>query len=86
MERGKAGQSDKFTGLARKTYTGEDLAAIEAAYDREVAERRGGNTLYWDDVDVGMPLSDMVKGPLTVTDNVAFLIGFGTVFVRAHRI
>lgn len=86
MERGKAGQSDKFAGLTRKTYTDEDLAVIEAAYDREAAERRGAKTRYWNDVDVGEPLSDMVKGPLTVTDNVAFLIGFGTVFVRAHRI
>ncbi len=85
MERGKAGKSDKFAGLDRKIYSPEDLAIIEAAYEREVEERRGGSILYWDDVDVGQPLTDMVKGPLTVTDNVAFLIGFGTVFVRAHR-
>ena len=85
MERGKAGKSDKFAGLDRKIYAAEDLAEIEAAYERERAERRGAAPFYWDEVDVGERLSPMAKGPLTVTDNIAFLIGFGTVFIRAHR-
>ncbi|MGV6806467.1 MAG: FAS1-like dehydratase domain-containing protein [bacterium] len=86
MERGKAGKSDKFVGLERKDYSEEEIAEIEAAYQRELEERRGSAKRYWDDIKVGEPLTDMVKGPLTVTDNVAFLVGFGTVFVRAHRI
>lgn len=86
MERGKAKKSDKFAGLDRKSYDAADLAEIEAAYDRELAERQGGTPLYWDDIEAGQPLADMAKGPLTVTDNIAFLVGFGTVFVRAHRI
>ncbi len=86
MERGKAGTSKKFAGLERKQYFEEDLIEIEAAYARELAERRGGEKRYWNDTDIGDELSTMVKGPLTVTDNVAFLVGFGTVFVRAHRI
>jgi acyl dehydratase len=86
MERGKAGKSDKFAGLTRKVYDEADLATIEQAYDSEVAARQGGTPLYWDDVGIGQPLIDMVKGPLSVTDNIAFLVGFGTVFVRAHRI
>lgn len=85
MERSQAKKSDKFAGLERKTYDEADLAAIEAAYERERMERRGGVPRYWDDVEVGESLSDMVKGPLTVTDNIAFLVGFGTVFIRAHR-
>ena len=85
MERGKAGKSDKFAGLTRKTYNDEDLAEIEAAYDQEPGDRRGAARRYWDDVEIGEPLSRMAKGPLTVTDNIAFLIGFGTVFIRAHR-
>lgn len=86
MERGAAGKSDKYAGLDRKTYTDEDLAAIEAAYDRETEERQGGISLFWEDVEVGQELTDMVKGPLSVTDNIAFLVGFGLVFVRAHRL
>lgn len=86
MDRARAGKSDKFSSLERKEYSPEEIAAIDAAYDRELRERRGADPRYWDDVAVGEPLTDMVKGPLTVTDNVAFLVGFGTVFVRAHRI
>lgn len=86
MERQTAGKSDKFAGLERKVYDDAALAEIEQAYDRERSERRGAKPLYWEDVNVGDLLTDMVKGPLSVTDNVAFLIGFGTVFVRAHRI
>lgn len=86
MERGKAGRSDKFAGLERKVYEEDELAEIEAAYERETANRRGDRPRYWQDVEIGETLPVMAKGPLTVTDNIAFLIGFGTVFVRAHRL
>lgn len=86
MERGKAGRSDKFAGLERKTYIDHELQKIEAVYDGETAFRRGSQPRYWQDVEIGETLPVMVKGPLTVTDNIAFLIGFGTVFVRAHRL
>ena len=85
VEREAAGKSRKYTGLQRPEYTDDDLGAIAQAYANEVAHRRGAAPRYWEDVQTGEPLSDMVKGPLTVTDNIAFLMGFGTVFVRAHR-
>ena len=85
VERKAAGKSRKYTDLQRPVYSDEDLRAIEAAYDGEVANRRGAIPRRWEDVQVGEPLPAMAKGPLTVTDNVAFLMGFGTVFVRAHR-
>ncbi len=85
VERQAAGESRKYATLARPDYDDDDLRAIERTYDEEVENRRGAVPRYWEDVDTGESLPDMVKGPLTVTDNVAFLIGFGTVFVRAHR-
>ena len=85
MERKKAGSRRKYSELARKLYSDEELHEIEEAYRKERSSRRGALTLFWEDVSVGESLPAMVKGPLTVTDNVAFLIGFGTVFVRAHR-
>jgi acyl dehydratase len=85
VERAEGKSRKKYDGLERKSYTDEDLAEIEAAYDREPAARRGANPRYWDDVAVGEPMPAMVKGPLTITDNICFLIGFGYVFVRAHR-
>lgn len=85
MERSQAGRSRKFSDLKRKTYSDEELDEIEEAYRQEHRSRRGGLKRFWEDIVVGESLPPLVKGPLSVTDNVAFLIGFGTVFVRAHR-
>ena len=57
------------------SYTDEELAKIEAAYDAEYV--RGADTLYLEDVEVGQPTPKMVKGPLTVTDLINFHMGAG---------
>jgi hypothetical protein len=57
------------------SYSDEDLAAIEAAYDAEF--RRGANTWYLEDIAVGTRLPTMVKGPLTITDLINFFMGAG---------
>ena len=56
-------------------YSDEELAAIAEAYKNE--EIRGGNPRYWEDVKEGDTLSPMVKGPLTHTDMLAFMVGIG---------
>ncbi len=56
-------------------YTDEQMAEIEAAYDAEY--RRGADTLYLEDVQVGQKLPRMVKGPLTVTDLINLHMGAG---------
>ena len=38
----------------------------------------------WDDVAVGEALPEVVKGPLTVTSIIAFVQGWGSLYVRAH--
>jgi acyl dehydratase len=57
------------------SYTDEQLAEIEAAYDAEYV--RGADTLYIEDVEVGQVLPRMVKGPLTITDLINFHMGAG---------
>ena len=85
MERGQAGSRGKYSQLKRKCYSDDELHEIGEAYEYERQARRGNQKRFWDDVLTGESLPPFVKGPLTVTDNVAFLMGFGTVFVRAHR-
>ncbi len=46
---------------------------------------RGGKPRYWEEVAVGDLVGPVIKGPLTVTDCICFLMGFGYLFVRAHR-
>jgi hypothetical protein len=57
------------------SYTDEQLAEIEAAYDIEYV--RGADTLWYEDVEVGESLPTMVKGPLTVTDLINMHMGGG---------
>ena len=57
------------------SYTDEDLAEIEAAYDAEC--RRGADTRYFEDIEPGQRLPRMVKGPLTVTDMINMHMGGG---------
>jgi len=57
------------------SYTDEQLAEIEAAYDAEYV--RGPDTLWYEDVEIGAALPTMVKGPLTVTDLINMHMGGG---------
>ncbi len=83
-ERDTARQQGKYDGIARAHYTPEDMARIEAAYDAEIV--RGATPRYWEDVRIGDEITPIVKGPLTATDIVTWLIGWGGLFNRAHKI
>jgi acyl dehydratase len=71
----KTEKSDKYVRDEPASYTDEELAEIEAAYDNEY--RRGGDTLWLEYVEVGTALPKMVKGPLTVTDLINLHMGAG---------
>jgi acyl dehydratase len=53
--------------------TGDELDALEA----EVLSyrRRGAEPRWWDDVEVGEPMTSRVKGPLELNDIIAFSVG-----------
>jgi acyl dehydratase len=76
-ERKKSGAEGKYAKEEPAFYTDEQIAEIEAAYDAEY--RRGGETLYLEDVAIGQTLPRMVKGPLTVTDLINLHMGAGWV-------
>jgi acyl dehydratase len=81
-ERDTARQRGKYAAHARPRYSAEELAAIKRAYASE--DIRGSTPRYWDDVSVGEAVPTVVKGPLTVTSVVAFVQGWGSLYVRAH--
>ena len=64
-------------------WTDEELAEIDAAYERE--KPRGGEPRYWEDVEVGEELPAMVRGPFTATDAVAWKMAWGEAFVRTGK-
>jgi hypothetical protein len=81
-ERDTARERGKYKSDGPHRYSAEELAAIKGAYQTEAI--RGATPRRWDDVSVGEPIPEVVKGPLTVTSVVAFVQGWGSLYVRAH--
>ena len=71
----KSGEKSKYAKEEPAFYSDEDIAEIEAAYENEY--RRGADTLYFEDAQVGTALPRMVKGPLTITDLFNLHMGAG---------
>ena len=72
----------KYSQTPRATYSSDEMKKIYDDYDRE--EIRGGTPRYWEDVNVGDDLTPVVKGPLSMRDIIAWNMGAGSPFIRAH--
>lgn len=82
--RAESGAMSKYKDIKKATYTPEEMQNIIESYERE--EIRGANPRYWEDVQVGDELTPVVKGPLSMRDNIAWNMGAGSPFMRAHGI
>ncbi len=65
-------------------WTDEELEKVDR--DTLAEEVRGSNTRYWEDVKVGDELTPVVKGPLGLTDIIAFCAGAAPVQLAAHGV
>jgi acyl dehydratase len=83
-ERGASGSAGKVRAIPKPEYSREDWVRILELYDKE--ELRGSVPRYWEDVQVDDKVGPMIKGPLSVRDIVAWLMGSGSPFFRAHKI
>jgi acyl dehydratase len=86
-ERKAAREKGKYAAIEPAHYTDEDYQRIDGIYESE--QRRGPEKRYWEDVSVGDQLPPMVKGPLTVTEIIAFHAGgygFVPYGLRASRV
>jgi acyl dehydratase len=81
-ERDAARERKKYAALEPHRYAPEEIERIRHAYATE--EVRGAAPRFWEDVETGAPLPPVVKGPLTVTSIIAFVQGWGSLYVRAH--
>lgn len=87
MERAKAKKKGKYAGIKLPhPWTEQELKDIEEEVLSE--EARGADTRFWEDVSVGEELKPVVKGPIGMTDEIAFLIGGGAPIPRlaAHGV
>lgn len=81
-ERGTRYEADRRRG--RHVYSAEELREIARLYEGE--ERRGARPRYWEEVSEGERLPSMVKGPMTITGFIAYVQGWGGLYIRAHRV
>ena len=81
-ERDTARERGKYGAAEPARYTEGEIDAIASAYGREAARGRAPRS--WSDVAVGDTVTELVKGPLTVTSVIAFVQGWGSLYVRAH--
>ena len=82
--RAEAGTAGKYRRIPKPAYTKEDWIRILNMYDTE--ERRRSKPRYWEDIQIGDKVGPMIKGPLSVRDEIAWLLGAGSPFFRAHKI
>lgn len=72
-ERKKSREKGKYAEIEPASYTDEDYERIDEIYAAE--SPRGADKRYWEDVNIGDEMQPMVKGPLTVTEIIAFHSG-----------
>ncbi|MDO8785086.1 MAG: MaoC family dehydratase N-terminal domain-containing protein, partial [Syntrophales bacterium] len=82
--RSSSGSAGKYRKTAQPVYGRDDWKRILEGYEKE--EVRGKEPRFWEDVKVGNTVGPMIKGPLTVRDIIAWLMGAGSPFFRAHKI
>jgi acyl dehydratase len=83
-ERRDGGRYDKVQ--LPHPWTDEELRDIEEEVLSET--RRGSQLRYYEDVEIGQALESVLKGPIGVTDEIAYLIGGGAPIPRlaAHGV
>ena len=80
----RAGADGRYSGRKLMRYTPDGIKGIDEEYAREAP--RGGVPLYWDDINVGDYVPQVVKGPLRLTDIIAYMMGGAGPYVRGHRV
>jgi hypothetical protein len=83
VERVAAKEKGKYKKLELAApYTQQQLDDIAQLYANEKC--RGRDTLYFEDVNVGQTVPEIIRGPYTATTAVAFEQGWGGLFIKAH--
>ena len=81
VERAKAREKGKYSAIQLPhPWKDEEVKKIEEEVLKE--KSRGANTYFYEDVTVGQELEPVTKGPLGLTDEIAFLSGGGAPIPR----
>lgn len=84
VQRDKAREKGKHRSWEMTTWPPDEIASVEA---EQLAERpRGAEPRYWEDVRAGDELEPVTKGPLTLTDMIAWYVGSQPIYCPAHEL
>ena len=83
VERTEGRERGKYSSIEKASYTVEEIEAIDDAIAAEVV--RGDSPRRWEEVAVGDPLQPIVRGPLTVADMIAWMMGIGSPHIRSGQ-
>jgi len=82
MERGGGRKASKYADRAPHVYTDDELEQLWSVAAEETC--RGARTRSFQSVAVGDGIDPIVRGPLTTSDIIMFLIGWGGQYIRGH--
>lgn len=83
-ERDTASEISKYGEAKVPNWRPDQIDDIARRYNDQEGRRRGEKTRYVDEVEVGEALPEIIKGPYTATTAIAYLLGWGGLYVRAH--
>ena len=78
FERGQTRERSAYLDRPQATWTEADRERFEAQYEAEIAARRGASPRFVEEVRPGDTIGPMLKGPLTITGMIGFLLGAGS--------
>jgi acyl dehydratase len=86
FDRSAAVKKGTYADRPLAKYTQKDRDCFAAQYESEIVNRRGARPFFFEDVFIGQPVGPLLKGPLTVTNMIGWLLGWGSGFCQTNRI
>lgn len=83
VERSAGKENAKYSEIEKARYTPEQIREIDGLIAAE--QVRGKETRFWEDVKVGEKMQPIVRGPLTVADMIAWMMGIGSPHIRSGQ-
>lgn len=84
VDRSSAAGRGKYAALEMKRWSEDEIAPIEEA--ALVEARQGRAPRYWEETRAGDPVATIVKGPLSLTDMIAWYAGAMVAYAPAHEL
>jgi acyl dehydratase len=83
VERNAGKEAAKYSAIEKARYTEAEIQSIDDEVANEIV--RGSNTRFWEDVVIGEAIQPIVRGPLTVADMIAWMMGVGSPHIRSGQ-